>query len=111
MPFFCWEIPPSSWAIPMLCNKQVVPHALKGGMEIGAIKKFDTLEDLAKDYNMPVDVFKEQVARWNSFVEKKKDDDLGCMIFQDAKPTVDGAFLCRETLAQGSSYHGRIGDR
>jgi flavocytochrome c len=73
-------------------NKQVVPHALKGGMEIGAIKKFDTLEDLAKAYDMPVDVFKEQVARWNSFVEKRVDDDLGCMIFKDAKPTVTAPF-------------------
>lgn len=73
-------------------NKQVVPHALKGGMEIGAIKKFDTLEDLAKAYDMPVTVFMQQVARWNSFVENKKDDDLGCMIFKDAKPTVTGPF-------------------
>jgi len=73
-------------------NKQVVPHALKGGMEVGAIKKFDTLEDLAKAYDIPVDVFKEQVARWNSFVEKRKDDDLDCMIFKDAKPTVTAPF-------------------
>lgn len=73
-------------------NKQVVPHALKGGMEVGAIKKFDTLDDLAKAYGMPVDVFKAQVDRWNSFVEKRKDDDLGCMIFKDARPTVTAPF-------------------
>ncbi|MRR08323.1 MAG: flavocytochrome c, partial [Deltaproteobacteria bacterium] len=73
-------------------NKQVVPHALKGGMEVGAIKKFDTLEDLAKAYGMPVDVFKAQVDRWNSFVEKRKDDDLDCMIFKDARPTLTAPF-------------------
>ncbi|MBP9530750.1 MAG: flavocytochrome c [Syntrophaceae bacterium] len=73
-------------------KKQVVPHALKGGMEIGAIKKFDTLNDLAKAYDMPVDVFTTQVTRWNSFVEKRKDDDLDCMIFKDAKPTVEAPF-------------------
>jgi flavocytochrome c len=68
--------------------KQVVPRILEKGMEIGAIKKFDTLEDLAKNYNMPVDVFKQEVARWNSFVENRKDDDFGCMIFPDTKPTI-----------------------
>ncbi|MGA3086675.1 MAG: flavocytochrome c [Thermodesulfobacteriota bacterium] len=69
-------------------NKQVVPSRLEGAMEIGAIKKFDTLEDLAKNYNIPLDAFRQEVARWNSFVEKKQDDDFGCMIFKDAKPTV-----------------------
>jgi len=73
-------------------NKQVVPHRLKAAMENGAIKKFDTLEDVAKSYNMPVDTFLKEVARWNSFVEKKQDDDFGCMIFKDAKPTVAGPF-------------------
>ena len=73
-------------------NKQVVPHRLKAAMENGAIKKFDALEDVAKSYNMPVDTFLKEVARWNSFVEKKQDDDFGCMIFKDAKPTVTGPF-------------------
>jgi flavocytochrome c len=72
-----------SYAVP----KQVVPHMLQKGMEIEAIKKFDTLEDVAKNYNIPVAAFLQEVARWNSFVEKKKDDDFGCMIFSDAKPT------------------------
>jgi flavocytochrome c len=72
--------------------KQVVPEKLQKGMEIGAIKKFDTLEDIAKNYNIPVDVFLQEIARWNSFVEKKKDDDFGCMIFPDAKPTIAPPF-------------------
>ncbi|MFA7463043.1 MAG: flavocytochrome c [Anaerovoracaceae bacterium] len=73
-------------------NKQVVPHALNGGLKNGSIKKFDTLEDLAKAYDIPVEALKEQIARWNSFVEKKKDDDLDCMIFEDARPTVEAPF-------------------
>lgn len=77
-----------SYAVP----KKVVPRMFEKGMEIGAIKKFDTLEDLAKNYNIPVDVFVKEVARWNSFVEAKKDDDFGCMIFPDAKPTVTAPF-------------------
>ncbi|PKN53184.1 MAG: flavocytochrome c [Deltaproteobacteria bacterium HGW-Deltaproteobacteria-13] len=69
-------------------NKQVVPGRLKGAMDNGAIKKFDTLEDIAGNYNIPLDVFLKEVSRWNSFVEKKQDDDFGCMIFKDARPTV-----------------------
>jgi flavocytochrome c len=77
-----------SYAVP----KQVSPNALQKGLENGAIKKFDTLEDLAKAYNMPVSVFLDEIKRWNSFVEKKKDDDFDCMIFKDAKPTVTAPF-------------------
>jgi flavocytochrome c len=77
-----------SYAVP----KQVFPNALKIGMESRAIKKFDTLEEVAKEYNMPVAVFLEEINRWNSFVEKKKDDDFDCMIFPDAKPTVQPPF-------------------
>jgi flavocytochrome c len=77
-----------SYAVP----KQVFPKALEMGMESGAIKKFDNLEAVAKEYNIPVDVFLEEIKRWNSFVEKKKDDDFNCMIFPDAKPTITGPF-------------------
>lgn len=73
-------------------QRQVVPQMLQKGMEVGAIKKFDTLEELAKNYNMPADVFVKEVARWNSFVEKRKDDDFDCMIFPEAKPTVVAPF-------------------
>jgi len=77
-----------SYAVP----KQVFPNALQKGMEAGAIKKFDTLEQVAANYNMPVDAFMKEIAKWNSFVEKKKDPDFDCMIFPDAKPTVTGPF-------------------
>jgi len=56
-------------------------------MEAGAIKKFDTLEEIAKSYNIPADAFQAEVKRWNAFVDKKKDDDFGCMIFPEAKPS------------------------
>jgi len=41
---------------------------------------------------MPVSVFLDEIKRWDSFVEKKKDDDFDCMIFKDAKPTVTAPF-------------------
>jgi len=42
-----------SYAVP----KQVFPNALKKGMDEGAIKKFDTLQDLAKAYNIPFEPY------------------------------------------------------
>jgi flavocytochrome c len=77
-----------SYAVP----KQVFPEALEGGLKVGAVKKFDSLEDLAKNYNMPVASFLDEVARWNSFVEKRKDADFDCLIFPDAKPTAGPPF-------------------
>jgi flavocytochrome c len=73
-------------------NKQIFPNALQKGMEAGAIKKFDTLDAVAREYKMPVDTFLAEIERWNSFVEKKKDADFACMIFPDAKPTVAPPF-------------------
>ncbi len=72
-----------SYAVP----KQVMASMLQKGIEAGAIKKFDTLEALAKEYNIPVATFLDEIAKWNSYVEKKKDPDFDCMIFPDAKPT------------------------
>ena len=66
----------------------VDPGQLKGALDNGSLRKFDTLEDLAKGYGMPVGPFVEQVKRWNSFVEQKKDPELDCMIFKDAVPNV-----------------------
>ena len=77
-----------SYAVP----KQVMASMLQKGIDAGAIKKFDTLEAVAKEYKIPEEDFLKEIARWNSFVEKKKDDDFGCMIFPDAKPTVTAPF-------------------
>jgi flavocytochrome c len=68
------------------------PNALDEGLKNGAIKKFDALEEVAKHYNVPLQPFLDEVAKWNSFVEKKKDTDLDCMIFPDALPTATPPF-------------------
>ncbi|MBN2032492.1 MAG: flavocytochrome c, partial [Deltaproteobacteria bacterium] len=68
------------------------PSALEGGLRIGAIKKFESLEEVAGGYDIPLQPFLEEVGRWNSFVEKRKDDDFDCMIFPDAKPTANPPF-------------------
>ncbi|MFT3914922.1 MAG: flavocytochrome c [Anaeromyxobacteraceae bacterium] len=73
-------------------EKQVVPKVLQKAMEVGAVKRFDTLEAVAANYGIPVQPFLEQVARWNGFVAAGKDTDLDCKLFPDTKQTVQGPF-------------------
>jgi len=68
-------------------ESQVVPKGLRKAMETGAVRRFDTLNELAKAYGIPEKPFLEEVVRWNGFVDKKKDTDFDCMIFPDARPT------------------------
>jgi flavocytochrome c len=68
-------------------ESQVMPRGLRKAIETGAVRRFDALEELSKAYGIPVKPFLEEVARWNGFVEKKKDPDFDCMIFPDAQPT------------------------
>jgi flavocytochrome c len=69
--------------------KQVYPpsNLVEDGLKSGAIRKFDSLEELAKGYSIPLQPFLDEVARWNTFVEKRKDTDFDCMIFPEAMPT------------------------
>jgi len=73
-------------------GKQVVPKVLGKAMEVGAVKRFDSLEEVAKAYQVPVQAFLDQVAKWNGYVGQRKDADFDCMIFPDSKPTATGPF-------------------
>jgi len=73
-------------------ESQVEPRGLQKAVETGAVKRFDTLEELAKAYGIPVKPFLTEVARWNGFVEEKKDPDFDCMIFPDSQPTVKAPY-------------------
>ncbi|MCL2891938.1 flavocytochrome c [Brenneria tiliae] len=72
----------------------VDPGQREGALKNGSLKMFNTLEELAQAYQMPVAAFAEQVKRWNSFIEQRneQDPDLGCMIFKDAAPNVTPPF-------------------
>ena len=51
-------------------------QTLKNGLKYGVIKKFDTVEDLAKAYGIPADKLVATVKRWNEMVAKKDDKDF-----------------------------------
>ncbi len=52
----------------------------------GAIRKFDTIEELASFYKINLDGLKAELERYNSLVKKGIDEDFGKPIPKDAKP-------------------------
>ena len=73
---------------PKAMRKDTFDTALKQGV----IRKFATLEEMAKFYKIPFDALKAQNDRMNGFIKAKKDDDLGCMFFDDSLPNDVGPF-------------------
>ena len=73
-------------------KRQILPQILEGAIKNGSIKQYDTLEEVAKAYNIPVEPFVAEMKRWNSFVVKGKDDDFNTMIMEGAKPTQQAPF-------------------
>ena len=73
-------------------TRQILPVHMERGQANGSIKKFDSLDDLAKAYGMPVDILKAEVEKWNGFVKAKKDTDFNCMIFPETTPTAVAPF-------------------
>ncbi|MCD8212812.1 MAG: flavocytochrome c [Campylobacter sp.] len=64
-----------------ICDQAAVdlnnPLYTSKGVEAGSIKKFDTLEELAKAYNIPLEPFLKTVADFNGYVKAEKDPEFG----------------------------------
>ena len=71
----------------------VLPKCLKNSV----VKEFDTLEELASVYNIPVKDLKETIERYNSYVKDQKDKEFG-------KPIIKGT----ATLNHPSYYAIRL---
>ncbi len=65
-----------------------IDHCLKKGV----VKAFSTLAELARAYGLPVDALAGTVARFNGFVEKKRDEAFGKPILSDAAPLIHPPF-------------------
>jgi fumarate reductase flavoprotein subunit len=55
----------------------------QGYMNKGYTIKGETYEDLAKNINIPADVFAKTMNDWNSYVKQRKDPDFGRTSFID----------------------------
>lgn len=52
-------------------------QTLRNGLKYKVIWQFNTLDELAAHFGMPVDALKAQVARWNDMVAAGKDEEFG----------------------------------
>lgn len=52
-------------------------QTLRNGLKYKVIWKFDTVEEIAKHFNMPAAELKAQVERWNKMVGEGKDTEFG----------------------------------
>ena len=67
-------------------------------MERGVVKQFNTLDDLAKAYNVPPDVFKQTIENYNKFVAQAKDDEYSRYMNKNAKPIATAPFYAMRLL-------------
>jgi len=67
-------------------------HYIDKALAKGVVKKFDTLKDIASEFNMPWSDFKAQVNRFNQFVQAREDKEFGKPIPKDDKPVETGPF-------------------
>lgn len=67
-------------------------HYLELALSNKVTIKFDTLEDLASHYDIPLAPLQEELDRYNAFVSQKHDDDFEKIIPDDALPIDEGPF-------------------
>ena len=60
----------------------------------GVVKAFDTIEELAKHYGIPVKALKEQVEQYNEFVRKGKDSQFNKLLL-NVKPVAKPPFYAQ----------------
>lgn len=67
-------------------------------LERGVVKKYNTIEELAKAYNVPVDALKETINNYNKFVAQGKDDEFNRYMNKNAKPIETAPFYAMRLL-------------
>jgi len=67
-------------------------------MERGIVKKYDTLEALAKAYDVPFGPMMEEVNKYNEALVKGKDEAWGRFLWKDAKPIGQAPFYAMRLM-------------
>jgi flavocytochrome c len=71
-------------------GQKAIAEALPKLMERGVVKKYETLEDMAAAYNVPVGALKETIEKWNKSVLAGKDEEWGRYLQKNQKPLGPG---------------------
>ena len=73
--------------------KAINPSFVKLPLEMGTVKKFDTLEALADHFGIKKDAFLEEVKKFNGFVKAGEDKDFGRILsFNNGLTVSQGPF-------------------
>lgn len=67
-------------------------------LERGVVKKFNTIEDLANAYSVPVSALKETIDNYNKFVAQGKDGEFNRYMNKNAKPIETAPFYALRLL-------------
>ena len=72
------------------------PGMLKKLLDQGIVKEYKSLDEIAADYKMPVDVLKKTVADFNAAVKAKSDPEFGRYINNEQVPLTEGPWYASE---------------
>lgn len=67
-------------------------HTIDHCLKKGVVKKFDSLEELASNYVIPLADLEATVDRYNKYVENGADEEMGKPFLPGAKPIVNAPF-------------------
>ncbi len=84
------------------------PGLLEKVLDRGVVKKYDSLEALAKDHNIPFAALKESVDKYNSYLEAGTDKEFGRYLQKDAKPMVKAPFYAMRLWPKAHHTMGGI---
>lgn len=71
--------------VQITCKKALYGDGLANAVEAGIAHEFNSLEEAAAFYEMPVDAVADEIARYNTFVTNKRDEDFEKPIPDDAQ--------------------------
>lgn len=74
--------------VQITCKKAMYGEGLENAMKAGITHEFNSLEEAAAFYDMPADALADEIARYNTFVTNKLDEDFEKPIPDDAQ-TID----------------------
>ncbi len=72
------------------CSGRDIGHCLKKGV----VKKFERIDEIAAFYKIPAAALSDTVARFNTYVENRRDEEFGKPILPNAEPLRNPPYFC-----------------
>lgn len=72
-------------------------ESLAAALDAGVTRKFDSLDAIAQEFNVPLEALEEQMDSYNACVEAGEDTEYGKLLNDDAKPVVTAPYYVTRT--------------